>query len=63
MTINTMNKLNKYNCSFTGREVGAIGVFFHVNYTVEAKNEELAHLKIYDKYEHLTDVKIELVKE
>lgn len=44
--------------SFIGRNVGAIGTFYRINTTVEASSSEEARLRLYDRFEHLTDLKL-----
>jgi hypothetical protein len=48
--------MKTYQAKFTGREVGAIGIFYKITATVEAENAEAARLKLYEKYEHLMDL-------
>ena len=52
----------KFNISFTGRKNGAIGIFYKINETVSARNEQEAILKLYNKYEHIKVLKIEVIK-
>ncbi len=51
-----------FRASFKGREIGAIGIFYPISTTVEAKNKEEAKRKLYDRYEHLTGVKLTRAK-
>lgn len=50
--------MKTYQASFKGRLVGAIGIFEQFRDTVEAFNYEEARIKLYDKYEHITDLKL-----
>lgn len=53
--------MNKYRCTFQGREVNAAGIMSRFSIEVEADTPEAARLKIYDTHEHLMDVRIEPV--
>lgn len=56
--------MKKFKVKFTGREVGAIGVFSHFELIIEAPDEDAARLKIYDTHEHLHfGVAIEEIKQ
>lgn len=44
----------KYKATFTGREVGAIGIFHKIETEVDGENEESARLALYDRFEHIT---------
>ncbi len=46
-----------WQVSFNGRTAGAIGITYPITDTVEADTEEEARLKLYDKYEHITQFK------
>jgi len=48
----------KYIIHFNGRLCGAIGQFSFYTETVEAENEEKAIMKLYDKYDHVTQITI-----
>lgn len=45
--------MKTYKAKFTGRTVGAIGIFYPIETTVKAENEKQAELKLYDEYEHI----------
>lgn len=49
--------MKTFKLSFIGRKKGAIGVFFKIREKVIAENLEAAILKLYDKYEHITQIK------
>jgi hypothetical protein len=51
--------MKNYRASFTGRKVGAIGITYFIIDYVEAENEEQARLKLYDRYEHITGLKLD----
>lgn len=51
----------KYDISFNGREVGAIGIMYRCYVRVEADDAKAALLKVYDTHEHLSDVSIRVV--
>jgi len=52
----------KYKATFTGRQLGAIGIFYEITDTVEGLNEDDANLNLYDKYEHIMHLKLEEVQ-
>ena len=43
---------------FTGREVGSLGKFRKIKMQVIASSQKEAELKIYDKYEHVINLKL-----
>lgn len=51
--------MKTYQVRFYGRKVGAIGIFYWIADTVQAENEKAAELKLYDMYEHITQLTIE----
>jgi hypothetical protein len=54
--------MKQYQANFTGREVGAIGIFYDINHVIEANNEEEAKLKLYDYYEHINNLTLTEIK-
>ena len=48
----------KYICTFIGRTSGAIGITYPITAFVWADNEKEAELKLYDKYEHISQLSI-----
>jgi hypothetical protein len=48
----------KYVATFSGRKVGALGVWSRFTVEVEADNKEAAALKLYDTHEHISDFKL-----
>jgi len=46
----------RYCIDFTGREVGAIGIFSHQCVEVDADSVKEAILKVYDTHEHLSNL-------
>ena len=44
----------KYNCTFIGRKINAIGITYEINDTVEADSIGQARIKLYDNYEHIS---------
>jgi len=52
----------KYQAKFTGRTINAIGKTYKIIDTVEAENEESARLKLYDKYEHISNLILKEIK-
>lgn len=53
----------KYRIRFRGCTLGAIGIMYPIVAEVEAEDQEKAILKLYDKYEHIQQPTVELVKE
>ena len=49
--------MKKYGIRFNGRENRAIGEFYTIEETVSANTREEAINKLYDKYEHITQIK------
>ena len=47
----------KFTIEFYGRTKGAIGIFYTIRDSVEAETKDEAILKLYDKYEHIQQVK------
>lgn len=53
--------MKTFKVTFTGRKKNAIGIFYKISDIVEApKNstDEQIRLKLYDKYEHISNLKI-----
>ncbi len=50
--------MTTFEIVFTGKQVGAIGCTRLYRVEVTAADESAAHLKLYDKYEHITGVKV-----
>lgn len=51
--------MNTYRITFSGREIGAIGIMLIFRETVRAESEEAAILKLYDRFEHILVGKLE----
>lgn len=51
--------MRTYTARFTGREVGAIGITYYIVTEVNAENEEKATLALYDRYEHISGLKLD----
>ncbi len=51
--------MKKYMCTFSGRQKGAIGIFHRCSDVVEAENPEQAREKLYDKWEHISGLRVE----
>lgn len=49
----------KYLATFTGRLVGAIGIFYGHSVEVEGETEEAARLALYDTHDHITGLSLE----
>lgn len=56
-----MSTMETYDITFTARLRGAIGVTHRARERVEAHTPDEARLKLYEKYEHVSDWKIERV--
>lgn len=50
--------MSKFLCKFNGRKKGAIGKFYNFSIIVEAEIFEEANNKLYDTYEHISNLKI-----
>lgn len=50
--------MKKYKATFTGREVNAIGIFYKIETITEGNTEDEARLKLYEKYEHIQELKL-----
>jgi len=53
--------MKTYKATFNGRELGAIGIFYNISTTVEGENERQAELNLYNRYDHITRLKLEEV--
>lgn len=49
----------KYKAKFHGRKLHASGLFYDIEDTVEAENEEQARLRLYDQYQDV--MRLELI--
>lgn len=52
-----------YRMTFTGREVGAIGVFTRYSIVVRAESEEAARIELYQTHEHIRGLHVQVVEE
>ena len=53
--------MKKFKVSFKGRKVGAIGIFYRIREVLEMpkdSTQDQIRLKLYDKYEHISEFKI-----
>lgn len=50
--------MKKYTFSFTGRQTGAIGIFYSISETYECENMSEAKSCLYRDYEHISQLKI-----
>ena len=46
--------MNTYIATFTGRQLGAVGIFHPCKVEVQGKDEQSASLALYDTHEHIT---------
>ena len=53
--------MRTYECQFYGREAGALGVLYWITVTVEAASIDDARLKLYDSWEHITDLSVSII--
>jgi hypothetical protein len=49
--------MKKFKLSFKARLIGSIGKLQSFTETVEAENLEVAKFKLYNKYEHISNIK------
>ena len=49
--------MKTYKFTFKGREIGAIGIFYRLSYTTQSDTVENAVHKLYENFEHITDLK------
>lgn len=47
-----------YKFSFTGRQLGAIGICYKISHNVKSNSRKDAELKLYEKFDHITDLKL-----
>lgn len=52
--------MNKYNAIFKGRKKGAIGILYPICDDCCGNNEEEARLELYNRWEHISDLKLTL---
>lgn len=50
--------MNNYKFSFTGRQAGAIGIFYKITDTYKAKDIHHALSLLYEDYEHISGLTI-----
>jgi len=50
--------MKKYKLSFTGRQAGAIGIFYPIRETYKAKSIHEAISLLYEDYEHIQNLKV-----
>ena len=50
--------MKKFKLSFTGREISAIGKTYRIHATIEAETQQAAILKLYEKYDHVTNLTV-----
>ena len=51
--------MKTYTARFTGRKVSAIGITYYIVTQVDGENEENAALNLYDRYEHISGLRLE----
>jgi len=52
--------MKKYNISFIGRLIGALGLVYTIHETIISDSRENAIQELYKKYEHIKKIKIEV---
>lgn len=57
------NPKKTYIAYFTGRTKGAIGISQHYSTTVRGIDEEDARINLYERYDHILQLKLKLVHE
>lgn len=55
--------MKTFECVFSARFIGAIGIWETFRSTVKAENAEMARLKLYDTYEHIQFFKCREIQE
>lgn len=55
--------MKTYQAIFYGRKVAADGIRYLIETTVEADNKESARLRLYDHYEHISDLVLHEIPE
>lgn len=53
----------KFYATFNARNIGAIGITYPNTYTVEADTPEAARLALYEKWEHISHLKLTEIPE
>ena len=53
--------MTKYQASFNGRKVNAQGITSNFMTEVEANSRQQAELKLYDTYEHISNLELKAV--
>lgn len=53
----------KYICTFTGRKINSIGITYPIETEIEAESEEKIPITLYETYEHILNLKIQVKKE
>ena len=48
----------RWTATLIGRNRGAIGIFYPMTTTVEGDTEEQAQLNLYERYEHLSHLRL-----
>ncbi len=50
--------MNRYRAQFIGREIGAIGITYRIDTFVEGLNRENARINLYNRYEHISHLRL-----
>lgn len=50
--------MKTYRAVFQGRAKGALGIFYPMSTEVTAENEEAARLRLYDRFEHISSLRL-----
>lgn len=48
----------RYRAEFYGRKAGAIGIFYWITTEVEGDDPDAARLALYDRYEHISKLRL-----
>jgi hypothetical protein len=49
----------QFRALFNGRKTGAIGITYDINVVIEGDTKSKAIISLWDKYEHISNLKIE----
>lgn len=54
--------MNKYEATFTGRKLGAIGTFYPIRTVCEGNNEKEARSNLYSEYDSVLHLRLKLIQ-
>lgn len=53
-----VSKMRRYRATFTGRKIGALGVSYRIETEVMGNDEDRARINLYDKFEHIKELRL-----